>query len=47
MHNDIQYDPIQGQGHERFTVGNLKFNSARVLLIDFTARQRLWSLTLL
>jgi len=22
MHNDMQYDPIQGQGHEPFKVGN-------------------------
>jgi len=23
MHDDMQYDPIQGQGHEPFRVGNL------------------------
>jgi len=23
MHDDMQYDPIQGQGHEAFKVGNL------------------------
>jgi len=22
MHDDMQYDPIQGQGHELFKVGN-------------------------
>ena len=22
MHDDMQYDPIQGQGHEPFKVGN-------------------------
>jgi len=22
MHNGVQYDPIQGQGHETFRVGN-------------------------
>jgi len=23
MHGGMQYDPIQGQGHEPYTVGNL------------------------
>jgi len=28
MHDGMQYDPIQGQGHEPFKVGNLAvFNS--------------------
>ena len=28
MHDDMQYDPIQGQGHEPFKVGNpAVFNS--------------------
>ena len=28
MHDGMQYDPIQGQGHEPLKVGNLPFSTA-------------------
>jgi len=30
MHDSMQYDPIQGQGHEPFEVGNLAIFSKAV-----------------
>ena len=37
MHNDMQYDPIQGQGHDPFRVGNLaKTLSQRFVLSPST-----------
>jgi len=31
MHDDMQYDPIQGQGHEPFKVGNPAILTAYLL----------------
>jgi len=28
MHDVVQFDPIQGQGHEHLKVGNLPFSKA-------------------
>jgi len=31
MHDGMQYDPIQGQGHEAFKVGNLAVSKSYLL----------------
>jgi len=41
MHDGMQYDPIQDQGHEPFKVGNRLFSNA----IFFTIYNGSWQLT--
>jgi len=40
MHDGMQYDPIQGQGHEPLKVGNPSIFK-RYLLCHFSKRQRI------
>ena len=42
MHDDMQYDAIQGQDHEPFRVGNLAFSKA----ISFAVYNGSWQLTM-
>jgi len=45
MHNDMQYDLIQGQGHESFKVGNPAiFNSYLFCHLQWEAGS--WQLTM-
>jgi len=39
MHDGMQYDPIQGQGHEPFIVGNL------AVFKSYLLRQLQWELS--
>jgi len=41
MHDGMQYDPMQGQGHEPFRVGN-----PAILTALFTMRAANWPLNL-
>ena len=35
MHNAMQYDPIQGEGHELFKVGNLAIFKSYLLHLQW------------
>jgi len=41
MHDGMQYDPIQGQDHEPFEVGNLPFSKP----ISSSVNEGSWQLT--
>ena len=41
MHDGMQYDPIQSQGHEPLKVGNLPFSTA----ISFPIYNGSWQMT--
>jgi len=45
MHDGVQYDPIQGQGHELFKVANLAiFNSYLIRLLKWELATDHWCL---
>jgi len=46
MHNGMQYDPIQGQGHEPFKVRNPWWTLKNLFPLPFTMEAGNWPLIL-